>query len=204
MQPNPFEALPETVEVDGRTYRMNPDFRVGVAFETEMLSVEPDVAGLLALFYPEGVPENVQAAADKLLWFYTCPADKSTEESAGAAHTTARFYDFSQDVDALTASFRQAYGIDLEHDKLHWWKFRRLMFGLPPDTPFMQRVHYRTADINKLPKEQRKHYRKMKRLYALHQPETPRGRHTAAERDNHMKEQLQKRFEQVQQGAKEG
>ena len=91
---------------------------------------------------------------------------------------------------------QQAYGIDLERDSLHWWKFRRLMFGLPGDTPFMQRVQYRVADLDKLPKEQRKHYRKMRRLYALKQPEK-RHRMTAEERDAAMKARVRRRFEEA-------
>ena len=204
MKRNPFEALPDTVEVGGCVYRINADFRVGVALETEMHSADPDVAGLLALFYPEGIPEDVQAAADKLLWFYACPEGAQDDDDPPAVQRSVRLYDFVQDADALAASFQQAYGIDLERDRLHWWKFRRLMFGLPPETPFMQRIHYRTADIAKLPKEQRKRYRRMKRLYALIQPETRRDRCTAAERDRQMKERLQKRFEQARRQTEGG
>ena len=138
MKRNPFETLPDTVEVGGCVYRINADFRVGVALETEMHSADPDAAGLLTLFYPEGIPEDVQAAADKLLWFYACPEGAQDDDDPPAVQRSARLYDFVQDADALTASFQQAYGIDLERDRLHWWKFRRLMFGLPPETPFMQ------------------------------------------------------------------
>nr|WP_325305643.1 hypothetical protein [uncultured Dysosmobacter sp.] len=61
----------------------------------------------------------------------------------------------------------------------------------------MQRVHYRVADIEKLPKEQRKHYRKMKRLYALKQLER-HEKMTAAEHEAAMKERVRKRFEEAQ------
>ena len=53
---NPFEMLPEAVEIGGRPVRIDPDFRVGVAIETEMLSACPYVPGLLSAFYPDGVP----------------------------------------------------------------------------------------------------------------------------------------------------
>lgn len=196
MKHNPFERLPDTVEIGGKPVRIDPDFRVGVAIETELLSDEPDVEGLLRAFYPDGIPADVEAAADRMIWFYA-----HTDEAGGDAGDTprggtARWYDFAQDADALMASFQQAYGIDLERDSLHWWKFRRLMFGLPGDTPFMQRVQYRVADLDKLPKEQRKHYRKMRRLYALKQPEK-RHRMTAEERDAAMKARVRRRFEEA-------
>lgn len=169
MRPNPFEQLPDTVEVGGARVRIDPDFRVGVAIETEMLTDAPDVDGLLRAFYPDGVPQDVEAAADRMIWFYA-HTDEAGQDDETPSGSSARWYDFTQDADALLASFQQAYGIDLERDSLHWWKFRRLLFGLPPETPFMQRVHYRVADLDKLPKEQRRHYRKMRRLYALRQP----------------------------------
>ena len=199
MKRNPFERLPDSVEIDGEQVRIDPDFRVGVAIETELLSQSPDVYGLLTAFYPDGIPTDVEAAADKMIWFYAHTESAEPNEDAPKSKG-GRWYDFTQDADALLASFQQAYSIDLERDNLHWWKFRRLMFGLPQDTPFMQRVHYRVADIEKLPKEQRKHYRKMRRLYALKQPE--RTKLTAAERDAAMKERVRKRFEEARNASK--
>ena len=198
MRPNPFEQLPDTVEVGGARVRIDPDFRIGVAIETEMLTDAPDVDGLLCAFYPDGVPQDVEAAADRMIWFYA-HTDEAGQDDETPSGSSARWYDFTQDADALLASFQQAYGIDLERDSLHWWKFRRLLFGLPPETPFMQRVHYRVADLDKLPKEQRRHYRKMRRLYALRQPE--RRKMTAAERDAAMKARVQRRFEEAQHAA---
>lgn len=198
MRPNPFEQLPDTVEVCGARVRIDPDFRVGVAIETEMLTDVPDVDGLLRAFYPDGVPQDVEAASDRMIWFYA-HTDEAGQDGETSRGSSARWYDFTQDADALLASFQQAYGIDLERDSLHWWKFRRLLFGLPPETPFMQRVHYRVADLDRLPKEQRRHYRKMRRLYALRQPE--RRKMTAAERDAAMKARVQRRFEEAQHAA---
>lgn len=198
MKPNPFERLPDAVTVGGVRCAIDPDFRVGVAIETEMLAEEPDVWGLLQAFYCGCVPADVEGAAEQMLWFYASTdsgeADSGEKKPGGS---TARWYDFVQDADALMASFQQAYGIDLEQAVLHWWKFRRLMFGLPADTPFMQRVHYRVTDVNKVPKEQRKQYRKMKRLYALKQSES-RKKCTAEARDAAMKERVRRRFEEAQ------
>lgn len=196
MKHNPFERLPDTVEIGGKPVRIDPDFRVGVAIENELLTDEPDVEGLLRAFYPDGIPADVEAAADRMIRFYAHTDEAENDAGDTPRGGTARWYDFAQDADALMASFQQAYGIDLERDSLHWWKFRRLMFGLPGDTPFMQRVQYRVADLDKLPKEQRKHYRKMRRLYALKQPEK-RHRMTAEERDAAMKVRVRRRFEEA-------
>ena len=104
-----------------------------------------------------------------------------------------RGYDFRVDAEALLASFRTAYGIDLDTAHLHWWTFRRLMFGLPRDTPFMERVHYRVADVSGLSKRERKHYQKMRALYAL--DAGTRTQKTAAQRDAARRERLLARYD---------
>lgn len=200
MNKNPFERLPDNVDIDGHKVQIDPDFRVGVGIEIEMLSDEPDVLGMLTAFYPHGIPSNIEAAADRMIWFYSHTDSAESDKESTKSGKSGRFYDFIQDADALLASFQQAYGIDLEKDNIHWWKFRRLMFGLPNDTPFMQRVHYRVADVDKLPKEQRKHYRKMKRLYALKQVERPKM--TLEEHNAAMKERVKKRFEEARNATK--
>ena len=193
---NPFEMLPEAVEIGGRPVRIDPDFRVGVAIETEMLSACPDVPGLLSAFYPDGVPEDIGVAADRMIWFYA-HTDSEDAPKAGGAGKARRLYDFRQDADALLASFWQAYSIDLDRVRMHWWKFRRLMFGLPADTPFMQRVHYRTADLSKLGREEKKRYRKLQDMYAVRAAHGPKYQ-TVEDRDEAMKERVRRRVLEAQ------
>ena len=203
MNRNPFGRLPDTVVVGGARIRINSDFRAGVSIETEMLQEHPDVEGLLKLFYPEGIPSPIEEAAEQMIRFYAIEGESEDQESKGeASEAKGRIYDFIQDADALTASFAQAYGIDLERDELHWWKFRKLMFGLPVDTSFMQRIHIRSVDINKVDKSQKGYYRKMKKLYAIRQPARKR-RTTAEERQEQMRQKVRKRFEEAQRHAKD-
>lgn len=200
MKRNPFEVLPAAVEIGGVSVKINPDFRIGVSIETEMLQEHPDVEGLLKLFYSEEVPSQMEEAAEQMIRFYSYADDENEdgkEEKKAAVSSRKRLYDFSQDADALLSSFWQAYGIDLERDEIHWWKFRRLMFGLPADTPFMQRVHIRSVDLNKVDKSQKGYYRRMKKIYALKQ-NVRRERMTAAEKEEAMKEKVRRRFEEAQ------
>ena len=80
MKRNPFELLPDAVEVGGALVRIDSDFRVGVAIENEMLCAHPDIAGLLAAFYPNGIPSDMAAAAEKMLWFYANMENGEPEE----------------------------------------------------------------------------------------------------------------------------
>lgn len=188
--------------MNGRDVRIDSGFRMGVAIEMELLSGEPDAAGLLTAFYPEGVPQPYEEAAERMIWFYTGRDVPESRIDAGADEKPrARAYDFGQDADALLASFLDAYNIDLTSAQLHWWTFRRLMMNLPPDTPFMKRIHYRTADLKKLGKEERKHYKKMRALYALKRPEGPAM--TVEERDAALKEKVRRRFEEAQRQTQE-
>lgn len=198
MQKNPFEALPETVEIDGQAHAINCDFRFGVTLEQEVLSdQETDVAGLLRLFYPGGVPRNVNAAVDKMLEFFKAPSSLQNGKGESQARK-GRWYDFRQDADVLLASFLDAYGIDLSTARMHWWTFRLLMLNLPHETAFMQRVHYRTADISKVDKKLQPHYRKMRSLYALKDSGAGESM-TVEERDAALKEKIRRRYEEAQQ-----
>lgn len=196
MRCNPFELLPNTVNVCGKDVPVNSDFRVGVSIEMEMLQVHPNIPELLQLFYLDKVPEDIEEAARQMVKFYAHYDEDTSDDKSQVKTSNKRLYDFVQDADALTASFRSAYGIDLETDKVHWWKFKRLMFGLPVESSFMQRVQIRSADLSKVDKSQRKYYRKLKAAYALKQPEA--GRTTLEERNTKMIERVRKRFEEAE------
>lgn len=191
------DQLPVCVEVDGARWPINPDFRLMVELESAVTSpngLEPGVLEeLLGRFYPQGIPPGVEAAVNRTLWFYRCGKE---EEGGNVGHIgKSRVYDFEQDAEALYASFLQAFKIDLTTDNVHWWQFRRLMFGLPPETPFAQRLHYRTADTSSMGKEQKKHYARMKRLLAVH--ERSRAHETLAQRDARMRAHVEQRFSEV-------
>lgn len=194
MNPNPFQALPETVEVGGRAVPIDCDFRMGVSIELECTAAEPDVAGLLEAFYLGNIPLPVDEAAQKMVEFYS-HQDK-VEKKEGNGGNAKRSYDFEQDADALLSSFLDAYGLDLSTARIHWWTFKRLLCNLPPETPFMRRMYYRTAETGKLSKSEREHVLKMRSLYALKAPESA-GK-TGAEMEQDFKEKALKRFQEAQ------
>ena len=192
--------LPQRVEVGGRYWPIDPDFRLMVELESAVTAPEgltPEALGeLLGQFFPQGAPPDGEGAVEGLLWFYRC-GDREEKEGSGAP-SRGRLYDFDQDGEALYTSFLQAFRIDLTTDRVHWWQFRKLMFGLPADTPFAQRLHYRAADTSGMGKEQKKHYAKMRRLYALREP--ARFHETLAQRDGRMLAYVAQRFAEVEHG----
>lgn len=188
------DQLPVCIEAGGARWPIDPDFRLMVELESAVTSLgglEPGVLEeLLGRFYPKGIPPDPEAAVEGMLWFYRCGKE---EEGGDHAHSGgSRAYDFEQDAEALYASFLQAFKLDLTTDRIHWWQFRRLMFGLPPETPFAQRLHYRTADTSSMRGEQKKHYAKMKRRLAIR--ERSHAHETLAQRDARLLAYVERRF----------
>lgn len=195
----PFQPFPESVEIDGEQFPVNSDFRFFVALETEIhANSEPDVAMMLFQFYLGNIPHNIEAAVERMIWFYkSYQPDVESEQEGG--RNRGKWYDFTQDADVLLTSFLISYNLDLHKANIHWWEFRRLMLNLPHNTPFMERVGYRTADLSKMSKEMRKYYKKMRSRYAIKNKYGPSA--TAEEMDNAFLERVRKRYEEAQEYA---
>lgn len=204
MRTNPFRALPDHVEVNGRQVPIDPSFRVGVAIELEVLKEEkPDVAGLLSLFYRGSVPADVKAAVDAMLGFFRGYNQADGEPKQGDKKRGGRVYDFEQDAEAISSSFLTYYNIDLTKTDLHWWEFRRLLFNLPHESNFMQRIMYRTADLNKLDRTRRKHFKKMREIYAIKDTVDRKKHMTVEERDAELLAQINRRYQEAEEYVKQ-
>lgn len=78
-------------------------------------------------------------------------------------------YDFNQDAELIYASFMQAYKIDLidEQGKLHWFKFKALLSGLPSDTSFKQVLEIRDWTPSKDKRKRNQVMRELQKQVAL-------------------------------------
>lgn len=144
-----LDRLPEAVEIGGTEYAVNADFRTLVLFELclqgDYSSSEQIEIGC-KLFYGDFLPPDINAAFDRLLWFYRCGEDEQPGTGEGP------FYCFEQDHDLIYAAFLERYRIDLNVDDLHWWRFRALFNGLH-DTRFTEIIQirgYKGKDSNAL------------------------------------------------------
>ncbi len=163
------DKLPSTVEIGGRTYPINTDFRVSLQFEQTITDSETDnvekLERLLTLYYPE-IPQNVAGAVQAALDFYIGP--KRQEKERRPAKQPQRVYSFEHDAEYIFAAFQEAYQIDLSAADLHWWAFRALFAALPADTMFVKIVGWRAAEIiDKMPAAEKKRLRELKKAYAL-------------------------------------
>lgn len=122
---------PEYVEIDGKKYKINTDFRVAIecnriAEDETIGDLERALAIIYTLFGEEGI--NTQEHHEKLLKMaqkYLCcgqELQKINEEE--------KDMDFIQDYSYIKTSFRSDYGIKLDEEKMHWWEFFDLINGL--------------------------------------------------------------------------
>ncbi len=176
---------PDQAEVNGKRYEIRTNFRNSILFELMMqdnsLSSKEKVKKCLALYYPV-IPNDLSAAVDTALWFYRCGKEETTIQKRMAARRgKSPVYSFEHDAGLIYAAFLLAYRIDLQDIQyMHWWKFRFLFNALPKDCEFVRAMEYRSIDINdKMPKEQKDFYKKMKRLYALPLSKAEDDRQTA-------------------------
>ena len=119
-----YDRLPDGVTVGGRFYRLDFDFRNVLRMMETMArdDLMPEAREYLALKCLTKRPRNVSkvlAAVRSLLFVKTYKADAK------------KVTDFEQDAALIRAAFRQAYGIDLYRDRLHWIEFSELLNAIP-------------------------------------------------------------------------
>ena len=134
---NPLiDPPPETVEVNGREYRIEADYRKVLAYQRLLQDPEMDdqdkaVLGL-ALFYGDQVRrEDVQDLLAYTQYFIN--RGQEPREGDDEAPRKERTFDILEDSGRIYAAFLQVYGINLRKAKIHFWIFWELLEGLPPE-----------------------------------------------------------------------
>lgn len=132
------KSLPNTVNVGGRDYFINTDFRVWMRFEIELTKMKPgDYLDVRYLF----VDEFPQYCGIPILLEFARP---HKELPRAISHSKAIAYDFELDSDLIYAAFLGQYGIDLTTvEYLHWHKFLALFNGLNDSTKMREVMQYR-------------------------------------------------------------
>lgn len=167
-----IDLLPFEVEIEGKMYSINTDFRVAMMFESLMQdeNILDSEKGYMALdlFY-EVIPPNIPLAVEKIQWFYKCGKDNIKSEGFSNSNKTKNIYSFEHDDDYIYSAFLTQYGIDLQDvEGLHWWKFKAMFKGLKEDNKISKIMSYRSIVIdNDMSEEDKKYYREMKKVYAL-------------------------------------
>lgn len=106
-----------------------------------------------------------------MFWFFACGREKEKKKFPRkiAGLNNKQPFDFETDADLIYAGFMQQYGIDLQREDMHWWKFMILLENLGSDTRLQKVMEYRTIDTSSknLSKEQQKFLKAMQRYFEL-------------------------------------
>lgn len=158
------DTLPDGVTVDGRFYKLDFDFRnvlrmIDILDDDDLM---PDAQEYNAIRCLTKHPRNVHKVLEavKLLLFDHSPKKDSQKVT-----------DFVQDAGMIRAAFRQAYGIDLYTEKLHWIAFTELLNAIPEGNRYAEVVGIRARPIpapTKWNAEERQWLLKAKAEYAIH------------------------------------
>lgn len=180
-----IDRCPEVIELNGKEYPINSDHRTSILFETAMRDNELDDTQklLIALnLYYEEIPEDVQAAFESIIWFYTLGKQSKLDNSANSDNSDNSVnsvdskqssprrpdYSFEHDGEYVYTSFLSAYNIDLTEVDLHWWKFRTLFNNLPEDTIMKQIIDIRNTKISsKMSADEKKRIKQLRNIYKL-------------------------------------
>lgn len=167
-----LESLPRSIRIGDIDYPIRTDFRTWIKVESILKDSNiPDgfklsmIYIICDLFYgnKDISTESIDAVFDGIFSFWRMY--KPVNEKAKISHDIA--YSYDNDFDLIVSAFKQQYGINLFSDDMHWFEFKSLFDGLSESTMFRKIVGYRTVDLSKVPKEQKKEYAELKEFYRI-------------------------------------
>lgn len=168
------ELFPESLIVDGAEYLIHSDFRT-VLKCNEIIKREPELSQqslveILQLFY-EDCTFFTEEHIEKMFWFFSCGRERKKRKFPRkiAGLNDKQSFDFEEDAELIYAGFQQQYGIDLQRERMHWWRFMILLDNFGADTRLSKVMEYRTTDTSnkKIGKEERAFLQAMQRYYGL-------------------------------------
>ncbi len=176
-----LDTMPDYLEVGGEKIFIDTDFRTWIRFDQELFwsdkPIEERFFSALEICYNGNIPADINSAIHAAIGFYAPKEEtikelgKNSQTERGNPSRRKQIYSFTHDASLICSAFLAQYGIDLTKDNLHWWLFRALFEGLTDDNKICKVMEIRSVDLSKIKdKEQKAHYRKLKRIYRLPDP----------------------------------
>ncbi len=166
------DKLSTKIRVKNNVYDINYDYRtiinILLAFEDAELTKDEQMYIMLKNLYKQDIPENdIEEALKKGIKFI----DGGVVEENKA--NEKRIYSFKKDGNYIFSGINQTHHIDLtEKTNLHWWVFLSLFMDMSADCTFGELIYYRKRkNENKLTKEEKEQYKKIKKLVDLNNEE---------------------------------
>nr|DAE36333.1 MAG TPA: hypothetical protein [Caudoviricetes sp.] len=187
-----YEELPEALEINGREYPVITDFREWIRFSDMLKSDIPPKFKLefLSEMFLEKVPDlytedGIEEVMDAITSFLSLSGtefpDISSDEANSEEESEEVEYEeqrakkaiyYEQDAPYIISAFRREYQIDLlSVPYMHWWKFRMLLDGLSEESQIKKRIYWRTCDVSKMDKKERREILKIRRSITIPEEE---------------------------------
>nr|DAE43973.1 MAG TPA: hypothetical protein [Caudoviricetes sp.] len=187
-----YEGLPEALEINGREYPVITDFREWIRFSDMLKSDIPPEFKLefLSEMFLEEVPDlytedGIEEAMDAITSFLSLSGtefpDISSDEANSEEESEEVEYEeqrakkaiyYEQDAPYIISAFRREYQIDLlSVPYMHWWEFRMLLDGLSEESQIKKRIYWRTCDVSKMDKKERREILKIRRSITIPEEE---------------------------------
>ncbi len=169
-----MNSYPRFAEIKGIKYEINTDFRVAlkcneIANNSEIKDEERSLAIIYLLFGEQGLNdyENWNSLLRIAIKFLSC--GKEIEDEYDNEEKEENM-DYQQDWGYIRTSFFSDYAIDLDKEKLHWWRFYELLCGLSEKCIFSRVRFIRNFDTSQI-KDSAEHEKwiKQKEMVALKQ-----------------------------------
>lgn len=155
-------SLPLTVEVGGKDYKINADYRdvLDIISRIEDKTTDEFIKGYvcLALFYPDfdEMPESdYQEAVDQMFWFISCGEEQ--DDTRGP-----KLIDWEQDYMLIVSDINKVAGHDVRSDSFcHWWTLISYFMGIGEgQLSFIVSIREKLRKGKKLEKWEREYYKK--------------------------------------------
>ena len=169
-----MNSYPKFAEIKGIKYEINTDFRVAlecneIANNSEIKDEERSLAIIYLLFGEQGLNdyENWNSLLRIAIKFLSCGKEIEDEyDNEGKEENM----DYQQDWGYIRTSFFSDYAIDLDKEKMHWWRFYELLCGLS-EKCILSRVRFiRDFDTSQIKDSaEREKWIKQKEMVALKQ-----------------------------------
>lgn len=161
-----IDSLPDRVKIGGAEYAINADFRTSLKFklimDNEDLTEEEKAYNVLELYYPD-IPEDIEQAFNKIVWFYCEGETEEEKESKGKGIPFDEIVSYTYDSKLIHSAFKQQYSVDLSTENIHWWKFKAWFSSLSEETEIKKIMNIRMMDLKEIEDDKtRDYYKKLK------------------------------------------
>ena len=168
----PFWEMPDRLVIEGCTYPIRTDFRVGIRlrqmFWEPYYAAHPAqlIDGIVHLLFAETVPRSSSehALIGPVLWYLLdgrvrmsklmqrlgdgAGEDAASRFAAAVSESSEPVFSYLWDTPAMYAAFRAAYGVDLLCEHMHLWQFDALFAALPADCALCRTMAVRASVID--------------------------------------------------------